>query len=67
MIGFLISLIIFSLVNGLTVSIIFYLLKKYLLKKQTDFRNNLWMGVIVASVCFAIGIILMNGMDKINV
>ena len=67
MIGFLISTIIFSLLIGITVTLIFYFIKKYMLKRQTTFRKNIWIGVIVTFICFVLCMVLINGMDKINV
>jgi len=67
MLGFLISTIIFSLLIGITISIIFYLVKKYILNRQTTFRKNIWIGAIIALACFVLCLILINGMDKIIV
>lgn len=67
MIGFLISAIIFSLLIGITISLIFYLVKKYILKGQTNSKKYIWIGIIVALICFALCLALINGMDKTNV
>jgi len=68
MIGFLISTIIFSLLIGITISLFFYLVKKYILKGQTNSKKKyIWIGIIVALICFALCLALINGMDKTNV
>jgi len=63
MTGFLIVTIIFSLLIGITASIFFYLIKKYLLKKNANFGNNIWIGAIVAIICFLLCTFFINGMD----
>jgi len=66
MVGFLVAAIIFSLLNGIAVSVIFYLIKKYKFNSQTTLKKNILIGVIVALTCFLLCLILINGMDKIT-
>ena len=66
MVGFLVADIIFSLLNGIAVSVIFYLIKKYKFNSQTTLKKNILIGVIVALTCFLLCLILINGMDKIT-
>jgi hypothetical protein len=67
MIGFFIGASVFSLLIGITISVIFYVIKKYKFKSPITFRKNIWIAVIVALACFLLCLILINGMDKIIV
>lgn len=67
MITLLTFIFIFSLLNGITLSMIFYLLKKYLSRKPSDFRKNIRIGIIAAIICFAIcTIVIFFGMENVN-
>ena len=63
MVGLFIAIIIFSLLNGITISIILYLSKKYLLKRQSNFKKNIRIGAIVAIFSFALATFLILGME----
>ncbi len=65
MIGFLSVMFIFSLLIGITVSLILYFIKKYLLKKKSDFKKNIWIGVITTITWFVLITLFINGMDHI--
>jgi 4-amino-4-deoxy-L-arabinose transferase-like glycosyltransferase len=67
MMGFFITAIIFSFLIGITVSIIFYLIKKHIFNRPATFKKHIWIAVIVALVCFLLSLIFLNGMDKIIV
>ncbi|MEP6949348.1 MAG: hypothetical protein ABI863_08745 [Ginsengibacter sp.] len=67
MIKLLTFILIFSLLNGITLSIIFYLIKKYVFRKPSGFRKNIRIGVIAAIICFAVcAIFISSGMDSVN-
>jgi hypothetical protein len=57
-------LFIFAILNGLTASIIFHLIKKYFFKHTSDFTKAIWIGIIISIICFALGMILIFGMEN---
>ena len=67
MITLLAFIFIFSLLNGITLSMIFYLLKKYLFRKPSNFRKNILIGIIAAIICFAVcTVVIFFGMENVN-
>jgi hypothetical protein len=67
MIGFFITIIIFSSLIGITVSAILYLIEKHIFNRLTTFKKQIWIAVIVALICFLLSLIVINGTDKIMV
>jgi Mn2+/Fe2+ NRAMP family transporter len=60
---FFIVLFIFSLLIGVTITAISHILKQYLFKEESSFEKNIWIGAIVAIICFALGTFLFFGLS----
>ena len=62
----LLLLVVFSLLNGVTIMSVVYLIKKYLFKKNTQLKNDIWVGIFFGLITFTLGYFFINGMEHLK-
>ena len=59
-------LLIFYLLNGLTIMVVIYLTKRYLFKKNTQLKNSIGVGLFFGILIFILGYFFITGMEHLK-
>lgn len=59
-------LLIFSLLNGVTIMVVIYLTKRYLFKKNTQLKNSIVVSLFFGILIFILGYFFITGMEHLK-